>query len=127
MRRCRNCGEAFEPTDPRQRYCTVRCRNAMNARLVRRRKWLPRRCPWCGGEFVPITHSRTEYCCRGHKKAAHKRRRRPVHRERDRLKYQTDSAFRERKKAQVMRSHRKRRRSTPGTSEWVRAQLEALR
>ena len=124
---CYNCGGDFEAANPQQRYCKKSCRNAMNQRRIRRRKWPPRPCKHCGAAFHPITHSRTGYCCRAHKKAAADRRNRPAHRERDRRRYQTDEEYRERKRAQVRRSHRRTSRAKPGNIHWIRAKLEALR
>lgn len=34
---CRNCSHTFLQTDPRARYCSVRCRNANNQRAYYRR------------------------------------------------------------------------------------------
>lgn len=68
-RACNHCDETYTPHDPRQRYCTARCRTDA-ATAVNRTRTATYVCPGCDGRFTRLANTGTgatgmcSSCCR---------------------------------------------------------------
>jgi hypothetical protein len=83
---------------PDKRFCSTRCRER-DAAKRQGRGFKPKRCAWCGQDFMP-TAPRQVYCCAEHrdeadrdKKRAHARRQRAQTVEADRVERNRSSHF----------------------------------
>jgi hypothetical protein len=80
VRQCARCGEAFNPRENRQIYCTSQCMRAVKAAAERARRLEavrePRECIWCGAPFHLEKRSNTTCCSQQCRNAVNNQRRR---------------------------------------------------
>jgi len=63
--RCAKCGKMFTPYRQTQKYCSDKCRNAVNDHLYKykRKPIVTKKCIHCGKEFESNDNKR-RYCCK---------------------------------------------------------------
>ena len=125
MKSCECCGDVFQPSTRRQRFCCTVCRNRVWKWHAKRRRRKPRACGHCGGEFVPIKHPRTMFCtvlCKRRESYLRHGERANARRVE---KYRADAKFRR----QIVERERDRYRNRlrPGSNEWVDKMLRRMR